>query len=240
MTSFYCISKEVIENAVLKVAEELNNYKITYKNWEKYTEKELWLELVFCILGSKARYETVRKCVEHLRDRGLLEINYILKNPKVAEEEISEELNKNLYPPFNKGKGRAYPYPRIRSNFIVRTCINIYGMEGGGIKPILKKCQNEYEARDLLTNICVGIGPKQASLFLRNISYGKNLAILDSHVIRYMEILGLKNKNLKMSTRNQYIAYEKKLLSYADSLNKNLAHLDLAIWIVMRALQSGV
>jgi len=240
MISSYCLSKEAIENAVLKVSEEIKISENMHKDWRKYSEINLWYELVACILGSKARYETVKECLKHLRHKGLLEIDYILKDSKTAEKRISSELSKTLYPPFNNGKGSAYPYSKIRSKFIVRTCTNIYGKKSTDIKSLLKKCNNEYEARDLLSSICLGIGPKQASLFLRNISYGDNLAILDSHVIQYMEILGIHNKKAKTLTKNQYISYEKKLLSYASSLNKNPAHLDLAIWIVMRILQEGV
>ncbi|VVB53828.1 putative N-glycosylase/DNA lyase [uncultured archaeon] len=78
---------------------------------------------------------------------------------------------------------------------------------------------------------------KQASLFLRNIYYTENLAILDTHVIRYMELQGLHQGFKKYITKNQYIVYEKKLSAYADSLNKSLAKLDVAIWVVMRVVQ---
>jgi thermostable 8-oxoguanine DNA glycosylase len=65
---------------------------------------------------------------------------------------------------------------------------------------------------------------------------GENLAILDSHVIRYMKNIGMLDNCIKNITANKYSFYEKKLASYADSLNKNLSTLDIAIWVVMRVV----
>ena len=85
----------------------------------------------------------------------------------------------------------------------------------------------------------MGIGPKQASLFLRNISYCKDLAIIDSHVIDYMKLMKL-NEDIDsqiIAKKNQYLMNEQILLSYADDREKTLATLDFAIWIVMRLIK---
>ena len=52
----------------------------------------------------------------------------------------------------------------------------------------LMMTETEFEARKILSDTCTGIGFKQASLFLREIYFAKNLAILDTHVINYMKI----------------------------------------------------
>jgi len=233
----YSVSKEVIENTVIRVSNEIELVKKSQKTWENYSESKLWFELVTCILGSRVRYEIVKECIKRLQKKGLLKITYILNNPKIAKMKISNELNKAIYLTFNNGKGIKYPYSKRAAQFITQTCSEIYKKRRTKIKLLLKKCCNEYEVRDLLVRICMGIGPKQASLFLRNICYCENLAILDSHVIHYMKLLNLIKEFRETITKNQYLTYEKKLLSYADSLNKTLGNLDLAIWVVMRLVQ---
>jgi N-glycosylase/DNA lyase len=84
----------------------------------------------------------------------------------------------------------------------------------------------------------VGIGPKQSSLFLRNIGFTDRLAILDTHVLRYMFILGLMNVRTKaVSTLTRYQEIEADLRSYSSRLGANLAYFDTAIWITMRVFQ---
>ena len=81
----------------------------------------------------------------------------------------------------------------------------------------------------------VGIGPKQASLFLRNIGYAKDLAILDTHILRYMSLVGLlPNLIQSVSTLRKYETVEGLLCSYSEKFQVSLAYIDIAIWVVMR------
>ena len=235
-----CLNKKHVENAVLRVADEIERSEEIGRNWKKYAEDELWFELVACILGSRVKYETAKECLNHLENRGLLRRDFIVNNPRTAWWKISSELRKPVYSPFSNGNGSRYPYSKTKSKFVVRTCIEIYKKKSTSIRLLLTNCKSAYEARDSLINTCSGVGPKQGSLFLRNIGYGDGLAILDSHVIRYMKIFGLLEGHGKMTTRNQYVTNERNFLCYANSLNKNVAHLDLAVWIVMRVAQKGI
>lgn len=238
MTLTHCLNKGLIENVVLKVSNEIERNGYPEENWDKFSENELFYELIACILGSRVRYETAKECAKRLKDEGLLNRDYLLRNPVLAESTIFKELKRSIYPPFTNGTtGVSYPYSRSKAKFIVQTSYEIYYNQATTLKALLKNCIDEFEARDLLVEICMGIGPKQASLFLRNIYYTENLAILDSHVIQYMKMQGLHQGITKSITRNQYIIYEKKLSAYADSLNKSLAKLDVAIWVVMRVVQ---
>ena len=74
---------------------------------------------------------------------------------------------------------------------------------------------------------------------MRNIYYSENLAILDSHVVRYMVLLKMvKNvSKLKLSNKNTYVNLESQLQNYATSNGKSLSTLDIAIWVVMRLVQ---
>jgi len=234
-----CLETERIENSVLKVCNYISNKKRKSKNWYSCTEEKLWHELVSCILGSRVRYETAKACTNHLIDIGLLDVSHILNEPNEAEKRIMEELSKSIYPPIANGRGCKYRYPKTKTRFIVKTGLEIYRENNSSIKSLLKKCDNAYEAREILINKCMGIGPKQASLFLRNISYCNDLAIIDSHVIDYMKLINLNKEieTITIANKKQYLMNENILLSYATKRNKTLATLDIAIWVVMRVVK---
>lgn len=234
-----CINKEKIENAVIRVSDEIDICRKNRKNWEKCSEEKLWYELVSCILGSRVRYETAKECTKHLKDGRLLTIPKLLASPETVGMYTIEELNKPIYPPYKNGKGSRYPYPKSKSQYIIKTGIEIYENSFTSIKDILKSSKDENMAREKLVKMCTGIGPKQASLFLRNIGYSENLAILDSHVIHYMDLFGMRDRKTRINTMNDYTKHEDLLLFYADSLNKTLATVDIAIWVVMRVIQKG-
>jgi len=117
--------------------------------------------------------------------------------------------------------------------------LKIYKENRLTLKNILDSCRNEYEARDIIVNNTIGIGYKQASLFLRNILYSENLAILDTHIIRYMRLLNMVENELSINLSNKYtyLKLENVLRNYAELKDKSMSSLDLAIWIVMRVLQ---
>jgi len=234
------LEQNQIENAIIKVCDFIESHKREIPNWKDYSEEQLWFELVSCILGSRVRYETAKDCVTHLRNIGLLDISNLLKNPMRIEKIIIKELRRPIYTPFSKGIGSKYRYPKSKSRFIINTCVGIYG-NNQTIRNILKKSHDGYEARDILIQKCWGIGPKQASLFLRNIEYSEDLAILDCHVMNYMKMQNI-DKEFDISNLKGVCSYyeeENKLRMYALSKRKNLATLDIGIWTVMRIIKGS-
>jgi N-glycosylase/DNA lyase len=80
-----------------------------------------------------------------------------------------------------------------------------------------------------------GIGPKQASMFLRNAGVTYDLAILDRHVLNYMSKLGMYSGNkYSISGLTHYRRHEETLKKHAEELDCPVGLLDWAIWIVMR------
>ena len=89
--------------------------------------------------------------------------------------------------------------------------------------------------RHLISEIS-GIGPKQASMFLRNIGLSHDLAILDTHLLRYLEMQSLLDQErLKVGSLPNYERTEQVAIKYADSLGYPVGYLDWAIWATMRA-----
>ena len=129
---------------------------------------------------------------------------------------------------------RRYPFAHSRARYIRQAISQIYTQQRT-INTILSTAQSSSQTRRLLVEIITGVGPKQASLFLRNVGYATDLAILDSHVIRYMGCVGLLSTHSRQPTSlSQYETIEEILKSYANGLGFPLSDLDIAIWTVMR------
>jgi len=89
--------------------------------------------------------------------------------------------------------------------------------------------------QSLVTEIS-GVGPKQASMFLRNTGKSYDLAILDTHVLRFMDMQNLLSINQRnISTVTAYERTERVFVDYADRLGYPVGYLDWAIWATMRA-----
>jgi len=232
------LRKDNIENAVMKICKIIGSERKNESSWIDYTEEQLWFELVSCILGSRVLFETAKACAQHLINSDLLDISVIINKPRDLERKLKKELNKPIYPPYEGKKGCKYRFPNSRSQHIIKTAIEIYRNSKTTIKDILRENRNAFETRNILIKKCHGIGPKQASLFLRNVLYCDNLAIIDSHVVRYIDLLKLREKALYHSEQKNYYLYNESILfSYAKSKRKSLGTLDLAIWVVMSVAQ---
>jgi N-glycosylase/DNA lyase len=86
----------------------------------------------------------------------------------------------------------------------------------------------------LFVGLRCGMGPKQTSLFLRNVGWSWDVAILDVHVLSYMRLSRLASEN-SVATLTAYERLEDRLRAYALGRGEPLGRLDFAVWVVMRA-----
>ena len=127
----------------------------------------------------------------------------------------------------------ATGFPRARSkqlaqvrNALARVPLAIR-LEDGNVAKHLRK--------SLVTDI-PGLGPKQASMFLRNIGRSYDLAILDTHVLRFMDMQELLPiEQARIGTITGYERAEEIAIDYAESLGYPAGYLDWAIWATMKA-----
>lgn len=226
-----------LESAVAKVADEVT--KDNYVNeWQEWNENLLWQELVACIIGSGVLYEQAKAAIQHLSKKGIVDAPKPSCSFDEMEAALVEILSQPILPPQKRnGELSRYRFPKLRANHIRRTAEAIY-LQKFSIKYLLKQDNDAPSARKRLVNIAVGIGPKQASLFLRNIGEGDNLAILDTHVLKYMFLIGLLPKSIQtVPTLSTYERLEETLRDYSQQMGVNLGYLDIAIWVVMRVYQ---
>jgi N-glycosylase/DNA lyase len=106
---------------------------------------------------------------------------------------------------------------------------------GGTIHSLLREGLGMRAVRRRLSAEVAGLGPKQASLFLRNVGYAINIAVLDGHVLTYMKWIGLTPLSLKtVRTVSQYEILEEAFIKHSFSAGFRPDLYDMAVWLVTR------
>lgn len=212
----------VIKNAILDICIVLEEQKLIFASSPASSEDDLWRELVSCILGSRVRFETACAAIQRLDNRCLLCHSRRTSNFNQYETDILATLS---------GK---YPFYKLRANQIRRAAESLYG-SGSSIKDCLDNTVDFREMRQYLISEIPGLGPKQSSLFLRNIGYADSVAVLDVHVLTYMNWIGLTTVLEKsIPTIRKYETLENSFVEHSLSLGYSPEQFDLAVWLVMK------
>lgn len=223
-----------INDAIAGLCQDVED-SVKSRTWSKMTERELTHELVLCILGSGVRYEVaVSYAVAINKNRCLSKMN--TKKESQIEKSISSVLNGSVESFWGGKLYKKYRYPNLRATYISRSYYNIVN-EFCSLKSFLSKSGSASKLRRELVRICPGIGPKQASHFLKNVGYSDELAIIDTHIIKYMEMTyNISAKNYQLGTIDKYEHVESLYINAVKSFNYPVAIVDQAMWFVMRAL----
>ena len=195
-------------NKLLKILRKLkekheNDAKNFLKKFKRnYSEKEIFLELCFCILVANSN---MRKTYEIWKK---IDKDFLI----LSKEKLREKL-----------KLLGYRFYNRRSEYIVeaREKINL-------LKEILKEKRKE-RLRDMLVKNFKGIGYKEASHFLRNLGY-KDFAILDRHVLKTLKKYKVIEEIPKTLTKKKYLEIEEKLRKISKKLNISLVELDFYLF----------
>jgi N-glycosylase/DNA lyase len=134
------------------------------------------------------------------------------------------------------GKFRRYRFPAAKSAQLAAAKSNITGCFGSLIEALTHYSDVE-DTRRWLVQHAPGLGPKQASMFLRNLGASDEMAILDRHILAYMSLTGLCHESrTSIGNYKSYKFYEAVLRDHANSLGYTLGLFDWALWVVMRVL----
>lgn len=192
-------------------------------------ERELWWELSSCILSSQVPYALAVAATNAIDAEGLL------LQSRRDRESLAALLTDVLRRPLPVGdRSLAYRFPVVRARHIAATRETVTA-EARSLKALVDRFHDATEARAWLVANAPGVGPKQASMFLRNVGVSYDLAILDRHVLNYMSLLGIySGANISIASLPQYRRIETALRDHADRLKCSVGILDWAIWIVMR------
>lgn len=223
--------KNRINNAIEVICKDIEQKETMH--WKEASEERLLFELILAILGSQNRYEVALRFSEEIRDYKLLENNHSMKI-ELLTEKIQTILSMALE---IEGTSIKYRFPNSKAKFIAHNLL--YLQLYGGLKSLLSQTEDIAQLRAFFVKEIKGIGPKQSSHFLRNVGYSNEVAVLDIHILRYMQIQGIIEETYikAIGTLKEYEKLESLLIDFLRYMKYPIGLIDQAIWIVMRVYQ---
>lgn len=231
MSHFHFSSVRHRLDSTIRVLCPLIEDKIKARTIGCWCEYDLRKELIGCILGSQVRHEMAVAATENMAYAGLLDdacwVDYEDEDFQSRVLDVLAGQNGDL------PHSGSYRFPKARSKQLaqVRNALSRV--------PLVTRLRGDNVAKHLRKNLVAdipGLGPKQASMFLRNIGRSYDLAILDTHVLRFMDMQELLPiEEARIGTVAGYERVEGIAIEYAETLGYPAGYLDWAIWATMKA-----
>ena len=179
--------------------------------WKTASDDRLWEEMVFCIFTAGASAKMGLRSIEALRS--LLHSG--------AHHEMSTALI----------AAGAHRFPNARPGYVVVTRDYLRESFSMRLRDRLQSFRDPMQRRDWLAQDprVKGLGYKEASHFLRNIGF-KGYGILDKHIVRSLNELGVIDSPKPPTSRVRYLETEKRMRQFATRTGINFDELDLLLW----------
>ena len=181
----------------------------SFKKLDRLSERQVFEELAFCIFTPGSKAVNGDRAVKTLKQKGLLY--------KGSKEKIAKEIrglvrfhnNKALY------LTQARRYFKKGLKFNIKSFVLAH---------------NPFMVRERLAQEVKGIGYKEASHFLRNIGLGRDLAILDTHILKNLKQLNVITEIPVSMGEKKYLCLESKMNKFSKYVNIPIDALDLLFW----------
>jgi N-glycosylase/DNA lyase len=174
------------------------------------SEEQFFAELAFCLFTPQSGALRCWAAVKRLHERGLLFGG--------TAERIAVELTGVR---FHHTKARRLVMARRQFTRDGRLCLKAAVTRSG---------RTVSDTRDWLVQNVIGFGYKEASHFLRNVGYYRDVAILDRHILRNLQALDVIDTIPDTLPRNTYCTIERKMKRLARDTGIPASHLDLVFW----------
>ena len=198
---------------LLNEIEELKNSEIKkvidsrLEDFEKIGNSgsnEVFKEMCFCLMTANFSAKGGIKIQSEINE-GFL---------KLSENELSKKLRE-----------LGHRFPNTRAKYIYESRV-----KKEELFIALKKIKEDLVLREWIVKNIKGLGMKESSHFLRNIGFGEKIAILDRHILKNLNRLGVIEVIPEFLSRAKYIQIEKNMAEFAKKSNIPLSHLDLLLW----------
>jgi N-glycosylase/DNA lyase len=189
---------------------EIQNRISEFRQVWSEPDERIFAELAFCFCTPQSKAKSCWQAISYLQDSGLLYNG--------SHDQIRKTLHKKVR--FHNNK----------SGYILhaRDLFTENGMLA--IKKTLLEKGTPYEMREWLVSNLKGIGYKEASHFLRNIGFGKDIAILDRHILKNLQKHGAIKEIPKTLTPRKYKEVESQMRSFSNKAGIPMEKLDLLFW----------
>jgi len=161
------------------------------------TKEEIFYNLCFAILAPQTTFKSNIKVTGQLAEI------------KFYKNDIDMPLLQEIVRPTRFFRQKTYRLLKAKQQFSKILEI-VYGLD------------DSFTKRNKLVKMVNGMGMKAGSHFLRNLGH-KNLAIIDTHVLKYLDREAPKNAK-------EYLEIEKEFVVMAKSKRLTAAELDAIIW----------
>lgn len=203
---FYEIEK-IYKEKQKDIEKRLREFK---EIWEKGSNEDIHAELSFCILTPQSKAVNAWKAITILRENGLL------FNGSV--EEIVEYLN-------------IVRFKNNKAKYLVALREQMQNEKGDIItKELFNSIADVKEKREWIVKNIKGMAYKEAGHFLRNVGFGKKIAILDRHILKNLVKLEVIEDIPKTLTPKLYLEIEEKMKAYCEFISIPMDSLDLLLW----------
>lgn len=173
-------------------------------------------EVTFCLLGGfGVKAELARAFFDHLKAAGIFD--RACAGEEVLRGLLSEQIELN-------GRSVRYRYPAQRAKRIAKALPELETSR-------FRTADAQTLRQELLG--LEGIGPKTASWIVRNWLGADTVAIIDIHVIRACQFMGVFPQNLRLPS--DYDELEDKFLQLAKGIGVAPSKLDAVMWSEMRS-----
>lgn len=234
---------ERINRTIREMCTVLQRHVSAANDWSLLSEEDLLREMTVCLFSSQMIFEVAVAAADRLGDVCLLSPAEFLGSQESAyEEKLRLALSKPLSVMMGGCERQVLPRFRNRNvSLLTSTFAMLYG-GGRPLKTILHSSKSAREARASLVASIKGFGPKQASLFLRRVSFSSDLAVIDRHVLSYLSLCkGIRPSAAMLSRLASYECIETVFSDVAAEFGQKMGCFDLAVWITMRvAKREGV
>jgi N-glycosylase/DNA lyase len=188
----------------------LSRIQLFENTWKNGSDRDLFFELIFCILTPATRARAAETAINLLNKK-----NFIFSG---TPEQIAQVLNIVRFR--NK---KALSIVQARDQFF-------YSPTPLSLRDILCNFQNLQQLREWLAVHVSGIGYKESSHFLRNIGLCEGIAILDRHIMRNLFLLGVIEQVPGSLSKKRYLEIEEKLIAFSREIHIPESHLDFVLW----------
>jgi len=187
-----------------EIKHRLQDFKAIYKK----SDNDIFAELCFCILTPQAKAVVCDEAINRLKRRGLL----------------LSGSRRHIRPCL-----KGVRFPNNKAKYIVAARDFLKNGKGIDIKNKVDT-KDLLKTREWLAKNIKGLGYKEASHFLRNIGFGRDMAILDVHIMRNLKRYSVIDKPPTPLTKKNYIYIEKKIKEFSKKIRIPMDELDLLFW----------
>ncbi|MCD6099331.1 MAG: N-glycosylase/DNA lyase [Candidatus Marinimicrobia bacterium] len=201
---------EEIEKLYVVLKEPIDRRLEEFKAiWLRFNELEIIYELIFCLLTPQSK---AKICWEAVL--------------KLKEANAFESGDKGLIMKCLSG----VRFPANKTRYIVELRKKVWSDEFKPLFELLKLDVSPAVKRDALVKEVKGIGYKEASHFLRNIWIGRDLAILDRHILKNLKKFGVISGEVRNISKRRYLELEERMTDFSVKLGVEMKYLDFIFW----------